>query len=166
MHIVPSVIYLALRFQHGTKQLPRLGCDMAAGGCFVVCVVRSLVAELTVDIAREVPVKVHSGPRDSRVRSLGNSAKAVLVNFLEHKRSVISAKTPTRVIKWVRGAVEHRRSRWMKELGKIIVVAMDDNRASTDEGIADVSAVETIGRFPTNTLSESESEEADSGHEK
>jgi hypothetical protein len=166
MHIVPRVIYLTLGLQHGAEQLPRLGRDMTAGGRFVVCVVHPSTAELTVNIAREVPVKVGAGPRDSRIRRLGDNPETLLVNFLEHKGSVVSAEIPTRIIKRVRSAVKNRKSLGVDELGEIVVIAMDDNGTLADVRTANVPAMKTIRRLPTNALSESESKETDSSHEK
>jgi hypothetical protein len=138
---------------------------MAARGLVVVCSVRPFATELTVNVAREVPVKVDAGPRNCRVRRLGDKPEASLINLLEHKRSVISAETPTRIFKRIRSAVEHGKSLGVEELGEIVVIAMDYDGAFADEGIADAPAMETIGGLPTNGLGESESEETDSSHE-
>lgn len=73
---------------------------------------------------------------------------------------------PTKIIEWVRGAVEYRQSLGVDKLGKVVVVAVDDNGTLADEGTANTPTVETIGRFSANTLSESESEETDRSHEK
>ena len=166
MHVVPGIVYLALGCQGRAEQLPCLWCYMAASSLLVSRYVCPVTAELTINITREIPIKIETIPGNSRIRRLRDKPEASLVDVLKHKRGVISAKTPTRIFEWVRVTVEHSTSLGMAELGKIVVISMDDDRAFADEGIADVSAVKTIGRLSTDALGKSESEETDTSHQK
>lgn len=136
---------------------------MAARRSFVICVVRARTTVLTVNVAREVPVKIETGPSNSGIRCLGNNAKALLINILEHERGVVPTELPARIIQWVRGAVEHA-DFGMEEFGEIIVVSVYDDGTLTNVSITNSSAVEAVGGFPTDSLGESESEETDTSH--
>jgi hypothetical protein len=138
---------------------------MTARPHFVVCGVYPGIAVLTIDIAGKIPVKIGAGSGDSRVRRLSDHSEASLIDVLEHERSIIPGETPTRVIKWVCSAVEHSTGLGVKEVGEIVVVAVDDNGAIAYVGFADSAAVETIRGFPTNTLGKSKSKETDASHE-
>jgi hypothetical protein len=105
--IVPCVVHLALGMYRGSEQLAGSRGYMAACRGFVVCVIRPCTAVLAVNIAREVPVKIETGPSNGRIRCLGDNSKALLVNLLEHEGGVVPTETPARIIQWVRGAVEH-----------------------------------------------------------
>ena len=63
---------------------------MATCWRFVSSEVLSFIAELTEDVAWEVPVEIDTIPTDSRVRSLSDEPKTVLVGFLEHERGIIA----------------------------------------------------------------------------
>lgn len=141
---------------------------MAIGESLIARQIGTSGTVLAVDVARKVPIQEQPTPVDScDTRALRPRHHGVtsLVNLLEEERGIVASQVPATDVEWICGAIEGRSGGGVAEVGEIVVVSVNDDRAISDISIANGTSMKSIWRFATNTLREPEGEETYATHE-